>query len=205
MNPSRRRFLKNTGLTSVGLLTFTVAGCQREMTPATARQEGVTLQILSPLEYSTLEALGDILVPGSKAAGLGHYIDNQLAVSTSDSMLMIKYLGVPAPYAPFYHGGLNALNQLAQSLFNKAFANLDTADAASLVAKMAGGEVAGWQGPPPGFLFFVLRSDAADVYYGTQTGFARLDIPYMAHIEPPSPWGKLAEDENSNASKSSDA
>ena len=39
-------------------------------------------------------------------------------------------------------------------------------------------------------VYFVLRNDAVDVFYGTQDGFEALGIPYMAHIEPPSRWGE---------------
>ncbi len=47
----------------------------------------------------------------------------------------------------------------------------------------------GWTNAPPAPLFyFALRSDAIDVTYGTMAGFERLDIPYMAHIEPARPW-----------------
>jgi hypothetical protein len=34
----------------------------------------------------------------------------------------------------------------------------------------------------------VVRSDAVDVVYGTMDGYARLDIPYMAHIAPTTRW-----------------
>ena len=58
-----------------------------------------------------------------------------------------------------------------------------------MVGKIAGGEIEGWEGPPAGFFYFVLRSDAVDVVYGTKTGFEVLGVPYMAHIEPTSDWG----------------
>ena len=40
------------------------------------------------------------------------------------------------------------------------------------------------------FFYFVLRNDAVDVVYGTKAGVESLDIPYMAHVEPPSRWGE---------------
>jgi len=36
----------------------------------------------------------------------------------------------------------------------------------------------------------VVRNDAVDVVYGTQSGFEQLGVPYMAHIAPPSRWGE---------------
>ena len=32
------------------------------------------------------------------------------------------------------------------------------------------------------------RSDAVDVVYGTPEGFAKLGVPYMPHIMPPTSW-----------------
>ena len=45
------------------------------------------------------------------------------------------------------------------------------------------------QAPPAaGFVYFVLRSDAVDVVYGTVEGYAELGIPYQAHIMPLKRW-----------------
>jgi hypothetical protein len=105
-------------------------------------------------------------------------------------MLMIKYLGVPAPFADFYLGGLRAADALARAVHGKGFAGLTHEQATGLVSKMAAGQVEGWQGPPVGLFYFVLRSDSVDVVYGTQAGFEQLGVPYMAHIEPPTRWGE---------------
>jgi hypothetical protein len=69
-------------------------------------------------------------------------------------------------------------------------AALSPEQSAELVRKMSGGSVSGWQGPPAPFFYFVMRSDAVDVTYGTEAGFAALDVPYMPHIAPPSRWGE---------------
>jgi len=61
--------------------------------------------------------------------------------------------------------------------------------AMALQAAFTGKAFAGWDGPPAGFIYFVLRSDAIDVLYGTPEGFERLGVPYMAHIQPPAGWG----------------
>jgi Gluconate 2-dehydrogenase subunit 3 len=172
------------------LLTFTLAGCSRKMTPAQARASDVPLRTLDTGTHAVLDALGEVLLPGSSAAGLAHYIDHQLSGPAADSLLMIKYLGVPAPFADFYRLGLHAADALARAVHGKAFAEISKEQAIGLVAKMAGGPIEGWQGPPAGLFYFVLRSDAVDVVYGTKAGYEQLGVPYMAHIEPPSRWGE---------------
>jgi len=160
------------------------------MTPAQARAAEVPFRTLDAGSVSVLEALGETLLPGSSVAGLAHYIDHQLSDDPTDSMLMIKYLGVAAPFTGFYEGGLRATDALARAVYGKPWTGLSREQAAALVAKMSGGQVEGWQGPPVGLFYFVLRSDAVDVVYGTKIGFEQLGVPYMAHIEPPSRWGE---------------
>lgn len=53
---------------------------------------------------------------------------------------------------------------------------------------MGAGGLPGWSGPPAPLVYFVLRSDALDVVYGTEAGFALLDVPYMPHIPPERRW-----------------
>jgi hypothetical protein len=172
----------------VGLLTFKLAGCEREMSPASARAERIPLQVLSKVQCTGLEALAETLVPGSVAAGVAHYVDHQLAASHADCMLMIKYLGVDPPFTGLYQDGLAALDKLSRREASTSFAALSPTAKTTLALKMASGDVADWDGPPPGFFTFVLRSDAVDVRYGSPDGFADLGIPYMAHIEPASLW-----------------
>jgi hypothetical protein len=160
------------------------------MTPAQARAAEVPFRTLDVGAVSTLDALGEILLPGSAGAGLAHYIDHQLSGPAADSMLMIKYLGVPAPFNEFYQGGLRAADASARATHGNPFAQLSKEQAAGLVTRMAGGQIEGWQGPPAGLFYFVLRSDAVDVMYGTKAGFEQLGVPYMAHIEPPGRWGE---------------
>ena len=187
MAQTRRSFIRNTG---VGLLTFYVSGCEVEMTQQEARKREVAYGVLSDTEVSALDALGDILLPGAAAAGLSHFIDHQLGAPTEDQLLMIKYLGVPAPVTPFYQGGLAALNVLSQTQNSQPFAELSQEDQTALVGQFAQANPDGWEGPPGPFFYFVLRNDAVDVVYGTKDGIESLGIPYMAHIEPPSKWGE---------------
>ena len=172
------------------MLTCTVAGCKRDMTPADARRESVPFGLFSDADVAAIDKLADTLVPGSAQAGLAHYLDHQLTTLPENNMLMIKYLGVPAPYDGFYHGGLTAAAAAAKSIFATDIADLSEDQASTLVSNMASGEIDNWEGPPAGFFYFVLRSDAVDVSYGTKAGFEALAIPYNAHIEPPSRWGE---------------
>ncbi len=186
MSQTRRTFIRNS---SIGLLTFYVSGCEVEMTPQEAREKEIAFGVLSGAEASVVDALGEILLPGSAAAGLSHFIDPQLGAAPQDQLLMIKYLGVPAPFAPFYQGGLAALNGFSQKNKSQTFAELSKADQTELVGQFAQANPDGWQGPPGPFFYFVLRNDAVDVVYGTKEGVESLGIPYMAHIDPPSRWG----------------
>jgi hypothetical protein len=188
---SRRDFITNGAAAGgVCLLTFTLSGCEAKLTPAQARAAKVPLHTLTAGDVTTLDALGETLLPGSAAAGLAQYLDHQLSGDAAHSMLMIKYLGVPAPFDNFYQAGLRAAETAARALYGKTVAGLSSEQAGNLVTQMSAGHVNGWQGPPSALFYFVLRNDAVDVMYGTQRGFALLDVPYMAHIVPPSRWGE---------------
>jgi len=185
VDENRRRFLRQSGI----VLSIAAAGEVIMLSPAAAREAGVPFQVLSAQDVATLEAMAEALVPGAREAGIAQYIDKQLAAPPADSLLMLKYLGVAAPDHPaFYRGGLAAAARMAQTRLGKPWASLDPAQAGELLAAMASGDSGDWDGPPPPFFQFVIRSDACDVVYGTEAGFARILMPYMPHIEPPSPW-----------------
>jgi hypothetical protein len=188
---SRRDFLiHGAAAGGVCLLTFTLSGCKTKLTPAQARAAKVPLHTFAASEVTTLDVLGETLLPGSAAAGLAQYIDHQLSGDPAQSMLMIKYLGVPVPFDVFYRDGLRATETAAQALYGTAFAGLNSQQADTLVTQMSAGHVDGWQGPPSALFYFVVRNDAVDVVYGTQAGFEVLGVPYMAHIAPPGRWGE---------------
>lgn len=185
MKTSRRKFIR-TG--AFGVLAFVAGDKIRWLTPVQARAEKIPFQSLDWEQAKVVDRLGDLIVPGAAAAGLSHFLDQQLSASIEDCMLVIRYLGVEAPYKGFYAQSLAALEASSQTQFKKAFAHLSAGQVNSLVDSMAKGNPPGWQGPPAPFFFFVLRNDASDVVYGTEKGFANLGIPYMAHISPSSPW-----------------
>ena len=182
MAQTRRSFLRNTG---VGLLTFYVSGCEVEMTPQEAREREVAFGVLSDAEVTTLDALGNILLPGSAAAGLSHFIDHQLGASIEDQLLMIKYLGVPAPFAPFYQGGLAALNGFSRAHKSQTFADLSQADQTELVGQFAQANPDGWEGPPGPFFSPVSVAYSTPVTYSPLAFVSiRVTVDRAARIAP---------------------
>lgn len=181
----RRQFLRNG---SLGLLAFSVGGSELLLTPREARARELPYEVLSPDEVRTLETLGEVLLPGAAEAGIAHYVDHQLAAPAPEALLIIRYLDIPPPYAPFYHGVLAAAEGASRAAHGAALHELDADARHAFVADMSTGSTAEWQGPPVGLAYFVLRNDAVDVVYGTQEGFEKLGFPYMPHIVPPTPW-----------------
>lgn len=181
----RRQFLQSGGF---GLLAFSLGGLELLLTPREARAKALPFQVLRPAEVATLEALGEILLPGARDAGIAHFVDQQLAASPADCLLLIRYLDVPPPYIDIYRAALAALDTASQTAYRKNFIALDEEAAISLVRTMSESTPDGWQGPPAPLFYFAARSDAVDVVYGTEEGFERLGIPYMAHIRPTAKW-----------------
>ncbi len=181
----RRRTLKRAGF---GWIAVQLAGATTWLTPAEAHAARVPLKVLGPQEAELLEQFGDVLLPGAREAGLVNFIDHHLAVDSADSLLMLRYLDWPAPYAGFYKGGLAAMGAALRARFRRDAADLSSAEWGAFIAEMNQGQPAGWQGIPAGLFYFAVRSDAVDVVYGTEAGFARLGVPYMAHIPPSTPW-----------------
>ncbi|MDG2052057.1 MAG: gluconate 2-dehydrogenase subunit 3 family protein [Myxococcota bacterium] len=186
MKATRREILYAGG---IGLLSFTLGGAKVELSPRDAREAGVKPRVLLSNEEETLAALGDRIVPGSRESGVSVYVDHQLAVSFEECMLMIQYLGVAPPFTSFYRSGLSSVNSVARARHGQPFAELTDANAEALIEDMASEKLEDWEGPPQGLFYFVIRNDACDVQYGTQEGFVRLNVPYAAHILPPSEWG----------------
>jgi hypothetical protein len=174
--------------TGLGLLSFSLAGAEALLTPRQARARGADFNLLNENEVSVVEAFGEVLVPGARAAGIAHFIDQQMSVDPNESLFMAKYLNVPAPYAEFYRAGLAALNRLSQAQFDQAFDAISQTDAVSLVRTISSSVPDGWEGPPAPLFYICVRADAVDVTYGSVEGFAKLKIPYMPHILPPENW-----------------
>lgn len=183
--PDRRTLLKSAAF---GLFAFTVGGAEMLLSPAEARTRGAALKTLSPDEAALLEAFGEALVPGARAAGIAHFVDANLARPHHDSLLTARYLDVLPPHDAFYKAGLAALDAASRTALGAPFTQVSAAAAKPLIAAMLPGTITPWQGPPPPLFYLAVRSDAADLVYGTRAAFARMQVPYMAHIEPPADW-----------------
>ncbi len=181
----RRAFVKGA---AAGALAFTVGGADVLLTPAQAHAEGVPLRTLKPDEVATIEAIGETLVPDARKQGIANFIDQQISIPAEEALLEARILNIKPPYANFYRAAIGAINNASTARHGKRFAELDAAAQHEFVDQMRQNKIDGWKGPPGGFVYFLLRSDAVDVVYGTMSGYASLDIPYMAHIAPTKRW-----------------
>ncbi len=182
---TRRSFVRGAAALAVsGLYTGRVSFAE-----AQARQ--VRLQVLSPTEAQLFAAVGETLAPGAEAAGIAYFIDQQLAVAPEDAMLLLKYVDVLPPFVDFYRPGARALDAACKAANGVGIFEAHPDQRAALVREISAGDPPGWEGPPAPLLYFVLRSDAIDVVYGTKEGFEKLGVPPMYHIVPPRPWSGL--------------
>ena len=181
----RRAFMRGAG---IGALAFTVGGAEVLLSPGAARAQGVPFRLLNGHEGETIEALGETLVPGARHAGVAHFIDQQISVPAEEALLQARIFNVRPPFANFYRAALGAIDRASDKLYGRKFAQLTTNDERDFVNLMRQNKIDGWQGPPGGFVYLLLRSDAVDVVYGTVEGYETLGIPYMAHIAPDKRW-----------------
>jgi len=183
----RRRLLKAS---LIGATSFKLGGCDILITPREAKSLGADLQSLSTNEARTLDRLGDILLPGAQKAGFSHFIDAQISNVPGDFLSMLRYMDWPPPYKNFYTGGLAALDALSHERHGAGFVEISADNATELISAISAGDPDDWadQAPPPPLFYFITRSDAIDVVYGTKEGFERLGIPYLAHIDPVGNW-----------------
>jgi gluconate 2-dehydrogenase subunit 3-like protein len=181
----RRVFLKGAGL---GMLAFTMGGADVLMTPGQARAQGVPFRLLNAREAETIEALGETLVPGAQRAGVAHFIDHQVSVPAGEALLEVRIVNVKPPFVNFYRAAIGAVDRASEGKSGRRFAALAATDQHDFVEAMRQNKIDGWQGPPGALVYFVLRSDAVDVVYGTMEGYQQLGVPYMAHIAPEKRW-----------------
>jgi hypothetical protein len=180
---TRRELLSKMG---TGLAVITISTAWGEITPAEAKVKGRPFRILTATEAIYLDEFADILLPGSREAGISHYVDDQLG--RENPLLLLKYMNYPSAYVDFYRLGLSALNRLSLSRYKGSFDKINEEQKMELVREISQKNPAEWNGPPAPLFYFVVRNDAVDVYYGTPQGFEKLGVPYMAHIMPKENW-----------------
>jgi hypothetical protein len=181
----RRTFMQGAAL---GTLAFTVGGVDVMLTPSEANAQNIPLQTLTPDQGATLDAIGEALVPGAKAAGITNYVDLQISVPPEQSLLQARILNVRPPFANLYRAALGAIDGASTKTKGKKFAELTPDEQHDFVDAMRQNKIEGWQGAPGPFVYNVLRGDAVDVVYATMDGYAMLGVPYMPHIAPTKKW-----------------
>ena len=181
----RRVFLKGA---SMGMLAFTVGGVDILMTPTEARARAVPFRQLSGEEAETIEALGETLLPGAREAGVAHFIDQQVSVTPGEALLEARIVNIKPPFINFYRAVIGSVDKASTARSGKRFAALSAAEQHDFIDQLRQNKIEGWQGPGQGLVFFVLRSDGADVVWGTMDGYADLGVPYQPHIIPEIKW-----------------
>ncbi|HEY0106582.1 MAG TPA: hypothetical protein VGB91_10895 [Rhizomicrobium sp.] len=151
-----------------GVATALLPGCREQISHAAPA-------IFTDKERQTLAAVGEALVPGAAVAGIVDFVAAMLA--DPDPMLCYRFVSFPMPPVVFYKAALGAIAGLSRGIID-----------AALIGRMLSPNLKGWQGPPAALVYFVIRNDAADVVYGGEDAYARLDLPYLAHIAPPGRW-----------------
>ncbi len=171
------------------LIAASIGGSLQFLTPREARAADAPFRVLKNQNtVSLLEDFCDALAPGAREAGVAHFIDDQLAKPVRDCLLIVRYLSVKAPFAKFYLSAIKSLGQAALSEYNAPFSTLQDDQKSAFIEKLRDGNLQSWRGPPASRVYFVLRSDAVDVVYGTEEGFDNLGVPYMPHIWPETRW-----------------
>src|SRR5262249_47932923 len=108
----RRALMKGAALSA---LAFTVGGTKALLSPRQARAQHIAFNMLTPEQVETLEAMGETLVPGSKQAGISHFVDQQLSVPPGEALLEARILNVRPPYANFYRAALGAVDKASKA------------------------------------------------------------------------------------------
>jgi hypothetical protein len=187
MDPIERRVFLEGAM--IGALAFTVGGVETLLTPQQAYAQGVPLRTLQPEEAKTLAAVGEALVPGARTAGVVQFIDQQISIPPEEALLEARIMNVRPPFANFYRAAIGAIDRASRGRTGgRGFAELDATAQHDFIDTMRQNEIEGWQGPPAPFVYFLLRTDAVDVVYGTMDGYAKLGVPYMPHIAPTRSW-----------------
>jgi hypothetical protein len=182
---SRRAFLARAG---IGVAALGVAGCVSPAGLAAANGGPPRrLRVFSKDQAATYGAWCDVLATGAARAGVAFFVDKYLAEPFPDSLLLIRYLQNP-PFTEFYLDGIAGIDQESEARFSLTFLSLDKSQKEAVVDAAVMSSTIAWTAPTPNFFYFISKSDAVDVVYGTVAGFRDLRIPYLPHIPPQQPW-----------------
>jgi hypothetical protein len=182
----RRAFMKGA---AIGTLAFTVGGAEVMLTPRQARAQGAALRTLTADQAAALDAMGEALVPGARDAGVTNFVDQQLSTPPEEALLEARIMNVRPPFANFYRAAISAIDGASQAKYGgRNFAQLTPAEQHDFVDLMRQNKLDNWKGPGAGFVYFLFRTDAVDVVYGTMDGYAHLGVPYQPHIAPTKSW-----------------
>ena len=173
---------------AIGALAFTVGGAEVMLTPRQAQAQNIPLRTLTPEQAATLDAMGEALVPGAKDAGVVNFVDQQLSIPAEQALLEARIMNVRPPYANFYRAALGAIEGASQAKFSKSFTALTAAEQHDFIDLMRQNKLDCWKGPGSPFVYFLFRTDAVDVVYGTMDGYAHLGVPYQPHIAQTQSW-----------------
>lgn len=178
--------LQKSGTT---LIAAAIGGSLEFLTPREARAASAPLRVLSNQRTATLlEDFCDALVPGAREAGVAYFIDDQLSKSAKECLLIARYLNVKAPFEEFYLSAIRSLAQTSLSEYGAPFSALEDNQQTDFIERLRDGRLPSWHGPPASRVYFILRSDAVDVVFGSVEGFENLGVPYMPHIWPEDRW-----------------
>lgn len=188
---TRRDFVRDSLAAAIALGLWPVVSPAGEALNRQGRhpRPPAELAVLTADEAAIYDAWCDQLAPGAADAGVSRYLDAQLAAPRPEAFLLLRVLANP-PFEDFYRQGIAGIEQESRSRFGRdaSFVSLGEDQRRELIDAAFSDKTVAWTAPPPSFFYFVSRADAVDVAFGTEAGFKRLHVPYLAHIRPPTPW-----------------
>jgi len=146
----------------------------------------VNLNVFTAKERTLLELVGETLAPGAREAGFVNFIETTIKSKSPASVY--RLLGIPMTIADFYKGVLSSLSEFCIESTGRTFSSINVAEREGVLRALLSPNITDWRGPPAELSYLVLRSDAVDVVYGVESAYDTLNVPYLAHISPPSPW-----------------
>jgi len=177
MSDFSRRWLLRGGSAALAVLPAAAAQTHSHEMPASAAAQAPLVdqpaasRFLQPHEFSSLQALCEIIVPaddhsaGARQAGAAEYID-----------LLAR--GNPQ-IAAIFHGGLAWLHSRSNAVYGEPFTGLSEAQATSLVEQIADLDHAAPECKYGAIFFDWARRMTLDAFYTSPVGTA--DLGYMGN------------------------